>query len=514
MIENIKEVADLVLINANVITMDEKDTRARAIAVKGDRISFVGSDEEVKQLISKETRVMDLKGKTVLPGFIDTHVHFLQTGLGLIRGVDLWEVRSVKEILDKVAAFKERIPKGELIRGIRLDESRIHEKRFPTRWELDEVAPDHYVIISNVEGHSCSVNTKTLKCLNLPGEAKGVDKDPKTGKPTGVLRDPAVFSADRLSDELDSDEICKKAIKAAAEEATRVGLTTVHAMEGTRGINLLLGQAKNLPARIKLFEFAETADDVDKIIKRHMPDIGVKIIIDGAFGAHTGALFEPYTDDPSTKGTLIFTDEELNKMVLKAHKAGLQLAIHAVGDAALEQLLDAYENLLKNHPKVDHRHRIEHFELPTKDQIKRTAELEVTLAMQPQHMYLFNYKEFIGDRVERGHPYRAILEKDILVAGGSDSLVAPMDTLFCIHCLVNMPYPGQRIGVKDAVKINTINGAKMGFEEKEKGTIEVGKLADLVVLSDDFYAAKPDNIQDIRVLLTIVGGKIVYQKSE
>lgn len=498
------------MVNAKVITMDENGTRAEAVAIKGEKIISVGTNKEIKQFINKATKVVDLKGKSVLPGFIDTHVHFLSTGLGLIRGIDLWEVRSINEILNKLSVFKEKIPKGELIRGYRLDESRILEKRFPTRWELDKVAPEHYVVITNVEMHSCTVNTKTLEYLNFPKDAKGIDKDSVTGEPTGILRDPAVFSAHHLSDELDSDETCMKALKAAAKKAVSVGLTTIHALEWTRGFHLLLKCTK-LPVRIKLYAFAETLNEVDNIVDMGRSDVGVKIITDGAFGAHTAALFEPYSDYPSTKGTLIYSDEELNKMVLKAHKAGLQLALHAVGEAAIEQVLNAYEKALEVYPKTNHRHRIEHFELPTRDQIKRAAKLGVTLAMQPQHLCLFNYKEFIGSRVERAHPYKLIMKNGILVAGGSDSPVALMDPLFCVHCLVNMPYPEQRVSVEDALRINTINGAKIGFEENVKGTIEVGKLADLVVLSDDPYAVKPDRIKDIKVLMTIVGGKIVYK---
>jgi predicted amidohydrolase YtcJ len=307
---------------------------------------------------------------------------------------------------------------------------------------------------------------------------------------------------------------CIKALKAAADKAVSVGLTTIHALEWARGFNLLLKHRESLPVRIKLYAVAETPKEVDDIIGMQKPEIGVKIITDGAFGAHTAALFEPYSDNPSTKGTLIYTDEELNKMVMKAHKAGLQLALHAVGEAAIEQVLNVYEKALKVYPKSNHRHRIEHFELPTQDQIKRVAKLGVTLAMQPQHLCLFNYKEFIGDRVKKAHPYKLIQENNILVAGGSDSPVALMDPLFCVHCLVNMPEPDQRVSIREALRINTINGAKMGFEEHVKGTIEAGKLADLVVISDDPYSVEPEKIKDIKVLMTIVGGKIVYTSPE
>lgn len=507
----------MVLLNAKVITMDHNGTTAEAVAIKKERIVAVGSNEKITQFIGEATKILHLNGKVVLPGFIDTHMHLTFTGLALA-SLDLYEMKSLKEILEKLRARAKTIPEGKLILGFRLDETKYVEKRFPTRFELDEVAPDHYVALLHVTGHACVVNTKTLRHVNLPFNEPGVDKDGNTGEPTGTIRDPILMPVLNRIFEMISDDDFRRAMKIAAEEAVKVGLTTIHTMgepAGERTNKILKEIADELPVKIIFYPFITS--DIDKGIKNAPKKGGLKVFADGAFENHTAALFEQYTDDPSTKGMLYFTQEEMNEIVLKVHKAGLQLAIHCESEASIEQVLNAYENALREYPRADHRHRIEHYELPAEDQNMRVAKLGVSLSMQPAFIYFWGrpgekYEQLLGERVKKMHPYKTLLELGILVSGGSDSMVTPMNPLLGIHSLVNNPNVTQRVSIYEALKIFTINGAKIAFEEKEKGTIEPGKFADLVVLSEDPTLVKPDKIKDIDVLMTIINGRIVYQK--
>jgi predicted amidohydrolase YtcJ len=384
---------------------------------------------------------------------------------------------------------------------------------------LDEVVPDRYVGLSHVTGHAAVVNTKSLRYLGFRGNKPGVDTDRETGEPTGVVRDPAVMEVqDRLMG-LKTDEELKRAVRTAAEDAARVGLTTVHTVGeplGQRGVRIVMESADRLPVRVLIYPLV--SDQIDRDLENTPGKAGLKVIADGAIETHTAALYEPYTDDPTTKGMLYYTQESMNEVVLRAHMANMQLAIHCESDTTIDQVLDAYENALKKHPSGDHRHRIEHYELSTDEQNRRVARLGIFLSMQPAFIYLWGgpdgkYAEYLGkERMKRAHTYKSLLDLAIPIAGGSDSFVTPWNPILGIHALVNHPDAEQRVSLRDALNIFTINGARIGFEEGSKGSVEVGKLADLVVLSKDPYACKPDEILGIEIMMTIVGGKIVYEK--
>jgi predicted amidohydrolase YtcJ len=510
--------AEIVLLNANVITMDPDDTRAQAIAVGNGKIVAVGSKEEISKLIGKETRIIDIRDKAVLPGFIDAHAHLTYTGI-MLSSLDLSGARSISEVLDKVRVYVQELPENKVAVGFGLDEAKYPEKRYPTRFELDEVSPRHYVLIVHVTGHAAVVNTKSLRYLNLSGDEEGVDKDRDTGKMTGVVRDPIVLEINLKLMSLMSDEDLKRAISMAAEDALKVGLTTIHTMGeplGERNMRLIEEMSGELPVRVLLYPFV--TQNIDRDIEANPRKAGLKAMADGAIETHTAALFEPYTDDPATKGMLYYTQESMNELVLKAHEAGIQLAIHCESDESIEQVLNAYENALTKYPKEDHRHRIEHYELATEEQNRRVAKLGVSLCMQPAFIYLWGgadgkYIQYLGEkRMTRAHTYKSLLESGILIAGGSDSTVTEWNPIFGIHSLVNHPNINQRVTAHDALKIFTINGAKIAFEEHKKGSIEVGKFADLVVLSEDPLVCEPDKVKDIDVMMTMVAGNIVYAK--
>jgi predicted amidohydrolase YtcJ len=515
--------ADMVLVNANVVTLDAADRKAQGVAIRDGKILAVGSNQEIRRFVNKATRVIDVKDRTVLPGFIDSHAHLSHTALSLT-SLDLSASRSIKEVIEQVHLSAKQLPTDKLILAYGLDETKFAEKRFPTRFELDEAAPDHYVLLMHVTGHACACNTRSLRYVNFPADEQGVDKELQTGEPTGVLRDPAVYPARVKLMNLRNDEELKRATWLAAEDAVRVGLTTIHSMGeplGERNVRIIEEIIEELPVRVKVYwkhSKAKTTGDIDDDVEKARTRAGLKVIADGAIETHTAALFEPYTDDPSTKGMLYFTQEYMNELVLKAHKAGVQLAIHCESDASIEQVLNAYENALSKHPRKDHRHRIDHYELATEEQHKRVARLGVALAMQPAFIYLWGgpdgkYRQFLGDeRMKRAHTYASLLELGILIAGGSDCPVTHWNPVLGIHSLVNHPDSSQRVSVRDALRIFTLDGAKIAFEEHLKGSIERGKFADLAVVTSDPLVSEPSKIIDIEVLMTIVSGNVVYAK--
>jgi len=537
--------ADLVLVNANVIAMDDMDTRAQAVAIRGDRILKVGSENKIKLLIGRATEVIDLDGRTIVPGFIDAHEH---TGVSGMQEFSVEYCRSIKELQDRIAKYALQVPKGEYIKcgkvgpvTARHGSLHIKEQRWPTRRELDEVTPDHYLSLGL--NHGSIVNTRLLELIEeeAPPNIGGIRKDPKTGEPTGMLVEAGLplVSANKVCRAVaqkhwptpTTDEDRKQACITLAKNAASVGYTTIHIAGSDEFLTRFL-LSQPLTVRFVLYydildHFIKLAPDISEknldekltliksLSKKYNAKIGAKILNDGDIVPpdNTAALFEPYTNDPTNTGILYIAGKELNRVVSKIHRAGLQLAIHCCGDRCVEAVLDAYEYALKKAPRADHRHRIEHAELVTDSQIRRAAKLGITWVMEPTFLYFDDYAPFLGEkRMKRVQPYKSILKAGVLIACGSDweGDFRSAQPILGIHILVNHQNPEQRISVTDALKMYTINSAKVGFEEKDKGSLEPGKLADLVVLSDDPYTVDPKNIRNIRVVVTMVGGKIVY----
>jgi predicted amidohydrolase YtcJ len=268
--------------------------------------------------------------------------------------------------------------------------------------------------------------------------------------------------------------------------------------------------------RLRLVLYYQTMD-VDMVVRLGLPRIGGCILLDGDVGPRTAALSEPYADDPACYGTLYYTQEEVNAFVLKAHKAGLQVAMHAVGDGAVEQALDAYGAALAAHPRDDHRHRIEHCEIIRDEQIERARRLGVALGIQPPFNHYWphtTYYSSLGEeRAWKADPVRSLVRPGLLIAGGSDSTVTPLGPLIGVHAAVNHSNPAERVGVREALALYTINAARIGFEEQDKGSLEVGKLGDIVVLSEDPSEVEPGKIKDIPIEMTIVGGQVAFESS-
>lgn len=503
----------LILDNAAVVDVERGTSRLGSVAIEGDTIRALGSPAQIAPLKDRAGEVLDLTGKTLVPGFNDAHSHLVETGVFQAE-TGLREVESIADIQDLVRRWAGEQPAGTLLRGWGLQENLLRELRLPTKDELDTVAPDHYVQLIRDDGHASVVNSKLLDCLGFTAETPGADAE--GGEPTGVLRARAQGTASKKVAVLEDPAMREQALDVAAREALRVGLTTVQVLEGsdeTTGDEYaeLVDRMAALP--IHTVPWWQTTD-LAKIESAGLPRVGGCITLDGAPGSYTGALFEPYSDRPDTNGLLYFDDDELNEFVLDAHRRGCQIALHATCQRAIEQGLQAYESALDAHPKDDHRLRLEHvYGLTTPDQFERMGRRGIVCSTQPAflHYRMAMYHARFGERWRGIHPHRLALEHGATIAGGSDSPVTPLGPLLGIHCAVNHPAEEQRVDAAEALRWFTCNAAYAAFEEGAKGTITPGKLADLAVLGRNILTEDAAAIKDIPVLMTIVAGQVKYR---
>lgn len=504
----------LVVINSNVITMQTENSRAQALAIDNTEIVRVGSNSDVQSLIDQGWTVLDLSGKTILPGFIDTHEHMMLTGL-MAAAVHLDDVKSLAEILERLADKAGRSAKGSWIKGSYLNEQHITEKRMPTCTELDRVCPENPVFLLHATGHMCSFNSKGLEIIDVPLSLEGVDL--ASGQPTGVIRDPAILTfVHPAMGKLTPEKQKVEYLQEAARMALNKGITTLHALDGgdlgPGDTRVIWANRDKFPVRIVCYN---QSMDLSEVKELGLPRVGGCICADGAFEAHTAALFEPYADEPDNYGALTYSQDTMDKFILEANRAGLQIAVHCESDRSIEQVLWAMEKALRDFPRDDHRHRIEHLELPTFNQIERMAKAGIMTGMQPAFIPAFIgqenmefYESLLGkERLSRVHPYRTIFDHNIPICGGSDSPVTPYDPLAGIQAAINHPNDDQRIGLHESLEMFTKTAAWSAFEEKDKGTIEPGKLADLVVLSDDPFTVDSKKIADIKIEQVFIAGR-------
>lgn len=510
--------AETIFYNGEVITLDSQNTICEAVAVAEGRIAFIGSNRDALKLAANGAEMVDLKGQTLLPGFFDSHVHLVQTGLNML-GIDLSSAKSIKEILNIIALAIKDVPAGELIWGYGVDETQLQEKRMPTRYELDWVSPDHPLIINRVEYHTVSVNSYTYHLLHLPFNLEGIEKNPE-GVPTGILKRHANSLARKKFAELIPEKVRINALHLAVDQALKAGITTAVAMEGgfifhDMDAELILRCKDSLPIDVEVFY---QTSDVEKVLQKNLKHIGC-IFLDGTFGSRTAALNVPYADDPQNNGRLYFSQEEVDSFVIDAHRSGLQIAIHAIGERAIEQAISAYQRAIDKYPRDDHRHRLEHCELPLLRHIARARELGLIISVQPAYEYVWGgkgkmYDARLGEeRRKKTNPLRTLVDKGALVVGGSDSDITPMRPMLGIHSAVNHPTAEQRLTPEEALRLFTINAARGVFLEKEKGTIEVGKLADFAVLVKNPLRVDPKTLKDIEVSMTVKEGNILYKKT-
>jgi predicted amidohydrolase YtcJ len=516
----------LVLLNANVVTLNHKQPKAEAIAIQNGKIITVGSNKEVRKYTGKKTTVIDAKNKTIVPGFVDCHVHM--TGFGqFLQTLNLRNVESVREMQQKLREYAQKDPEKSWILGGRWDQDKFAEKRYPTRWDLDAAVADKPVFLIRVCGHLGVANSRALQLADISKEATieggKIDLDEATGEPNGILRENALGLVWKAIPKPNPKEL-EKACISACKKAVKAGLTCVHWIVGSaEEIRIIqkLYRNRKLPLRVYL---GISADLLDQLIDLGMQTgfgndivkIGfVKVFADGSLGARTAALKEPYSDRPETRGIILYTQRKLNKLVSKAHRAGLQLAVHAIGDRAIETVLKAFENALKKHPRKNPRHRIEHCSVLNPTLIKRMKRLGLIASVQPHFVVSdFWVADRVGeDRARWVYPFKTLMKEGLIVTSGSDCPVEPIDPLLGVWAAVTRKtFEEESLTVEEALKTYTLNAAYASFDEERRGTIEAGKLADFTILSDDLFNVPPESIKDIRVEMVFVDGKMVYAR--
>jgi predicted amidohydrolase YtcJ len=518
--------ADLVLMDGNVLTMGSSQPSAEAVAVKKDRIVKVGTNEEINSWIGNDTKVIDLQGRTVVPGLTDSHIHVGDFGK-FLTWVDLKDVDSVEEMQRKIRERAQKIPEGRWIIGSGWDQTRFAEKRYPNRRDLDEASPDNPVILYHQCGRVCVVSSKALELAGVTKETRApsggkIEKDAENGEPTGILREKATDLVWKTIPEPSEEEVIEGA-SLACKKIVEAGVTTVHwIVTSSAEISVIqkLCSENKLPLRVYTIIPANLLDQTNSSGSGDNKDrnLGVKVFVDGSLAAHTAALREPYSDDAESKGQLLYSQQELDALVAKVHKANFRLVMHAMGDQAIDMSLTAIEKALMEAPRRDHRYRLEHASVLNSELIQRIKELGMIVSVQPKcvitEFSVWSAVERLGsERARWLYPIKTLIKEGIRVVGGSDCPMEPISPLQGIQAAVTRQFfPEEQITVEEALRMYTVNAAYASFEEAVKGSIEEGKLADLTVLSGDPTAVSPSKIGDITVDVTIVGGKVVYQK--
>jgi len=540
--------ADLVLLNGNVITMNDKQARASAVAVKNGRIIGVGSDRIIRQSSGRSTCVIDLGGRTLLPGFVESHNHVSAYSHTILQ-IDCSSKanQSIQDICDKVQARCASQPAGSWIKGYGFDNTLLAEKRFPTRHDLDRVSPEHPVHLWHISGHFTVVNSLALKIAgidrNTPDPAGGEIIRDGNGEPTGVLAEsPAQLLALRLLP-AETIEDSVEGLHLVSQEYVKAGVTSAHdanlgvwsGLSELQAFRRAREEGKFKPRIYALIwtvleDFHQAGISLEDLgIRTGCGDDwlrlgGVKIFADGSIPGQTAALTEPYHCNPDNRGALIFSQEELNARVLRYHEAGFQIAIHANGDRCIESAIDAFEAAINACPRPDHRHRLEHLPMASERQLERMAELGIVTTFYTAQIHGWGDRQrelFLGpERAERLYPTRTAADLGIRFGLHGDCPVTPISPLHCLYTAVaretasgHVLGPDQRISVHQALKALTIDGAYLAFEENIKGSIEPGKLADFVVLSEDPYSLEPAQLTTLKVESTFIGGECVYERS-
>ncbi len=518
-------------------TVDPRKPTASAVAVIDGRIAVVGTEAECRAVLPRRYEAYDLRGSTMLPGFIDTHFHPLPL-IFFDMNADLSQTRSLEEIGAALRVAAAKTPARNWVVGLRFDEQNLPSKRMPTRAEIDALVPDRPVVIFKHDGHTVLASSAAWQAVGItaktPDPAGGViDREPD-GSPAGVFRESA---AQLMLSAMPAPRV-RTLVNGATDSFERLlshGITSAGAVlqtgsegpSGSAGLYEVFLAARLAP-RIPINLYSILIADSAKVIEtaRRGPlteedEIGghrvgaIKIYADGTFGSCTAHMHEPYADAPDKKGFLTIDEDELYRRMEVAHCAGFQVCIHAIGDATTRKCLDLFETLLAKHPRADHRHRLEHASQLEESTIRDLARLGIAVSTQP--MFIHSEKTWLekrlgSHRTRYTYPFRSLIEAGVKVGGASDAPIESTSVLEAIQvCVTREGFEtSQCITAEQAVRMYTIDAAYIQHEEHIKGSITPGKRADLVILSENPVRVDPERIKDIQVEQTIVGGKTVY----
>lgn len=551
---------DLILHSGNIYTLDPHTPRANALAVKDGKIVAVGRNDEILALRREETRCVDLLGKTVIPGFNDCHNHLISAGLRL---GELWLFgdRSIASIKEKLAAKVKEVPEGEWIQGVGWLETLFEEKRFPNKWDLDEVAPNHPVCLDRIF-NMIVCNSKALEMAGITADTPNpplgqIDKDPETGEPTGIIRDRAksllteargmkMSTWDLVAGKDDEELLQKfrKAIVRAGREYVQNGITSV-CDPGLDPLRMLAYnqslRAGELPLRVTMmpewygFSFGHSCHFDEAVLSERMEHWGyttgfgnewlrvgpLKMSLDGGLGSGGAYLWEPYVGEKEVKVHLRVPPEKLADRVYAGHKNGWSVGIHCIGDRGQDLICDAYREAQRRMPRQDVRHSIIHAYFPTEKALSIMKEYDISANVQPVFLYMQGdkYPGLVGlERAHRFKPLRTYLDRGIRVACNSDVPTGYINPFVGLYTAVTRKTvnglqlgEAERISVEEALPLFTKNGAYYTFEEDIKGVLRPGMLADMAVLDRDILAIDPEELLSVKVKMTIIGGNIVWE---
>jgi predicted amidohydrolase YtcJ len=538
---------DLVMINGRVVTVDEKGTVAEAVAVKDGNIVAVGTTKQVKELAYSGTKVIDLKGRLMLPGFIDTHEHCIRRGLQLD-----WvnckspPMRGLGDVIEALRMKAETKQKGEWVVGSWFDESQWKDKRFPNRYDLDKASNEHPIYLGRAGGHNSVANSLALELAGItkdtPQPPGGDIERDENGEPTGRLDEIAAMDMVRSLIPKPSGfkeiEMLVENWPTLEEQYLSWGLTTIHEAHikaPEAHAYQVLDEEGRLRIRIGLmldgmtpYNGYATSDLSRQGIRTpfkwsdRLYVVGVKVGTDGAMGSLTAALHEDYSNDPGNKGIIRCTKEDLTDEIVRCHVAGIRTCTHAIGDRAIDMTLDALEEAVNSRPWPDHRHRIEHAGYVLPRQLERMARLGINVSASIGFCYPIGDSHIAAlgkDRLCGYYPMKSFRDHGVVAAGNSDGFGESYALTGIYGCVTRKSRSGnylcreEAVPIMDAIKAYTWNAAYLEGSETTKGSIEPGKHADFVVLDRDITTVDPEEIIETEVLMTIVGGDVVYERS-
>jgi predicted amidohydrolase YtcJ len=546
--------ADVVLLHGRIYTVDSKHPWAEAIAVREGKILAVGSDGQIAKYRGPSTKIIDAKGRLVLPGFTDCHVHFMEGSL-LLQQIYLNDAKTILEIQGRVKAYAAAHPNEQWILGRGWNYPVFAPSGMPDKKYLDEIVHDRPVYLDGFDGHTWWANSKALQLAHItrdtpdpPGGA--FVRDPGTGDLTGAIKEDAADAFVRRVIPEPSHEEKLKTLRAGIELANRLGLTRVHGLteidalrDDLHNVDLIQDLQRNDELTLRFYlayrvdppevneqQLREIVQARDRYHDDWIAAGAVKFFMDGVIETHTAAMLAPYSDDPTLSGQLFWDIEKYKKGVAELDRRRIQVFTHAIGDRAIRTALDAYENAAAANGTTDARHRIEHIEDVSAEDIPRFGKLDVIASMQPLHAYpdddtLKAWAPNVGpERAKRAWVWHSIQAAGGVLAFGSDWPVVTLSPWAGLQNALTRQttegdpkggwIPSERIGLADAIKGYTLNAAFAGHRERSEGSLEPGKLADLIVVSQDLFKIDPMKIVDTQVMLTMVGGRVVYTAKE